>query len=55
MSVGTEHTTKQERHAAGAMIAAAILCLVGVGGVLWWRSGGAVFNDLVMAGLAWCF
>jgi hypothetical protein len=55
MSIGTEHSTRQERQLGRALIAAAILCLVGAGGLLWWRYGGAVFNDMVLAGLAWCF
>lgn len=38
-----------------AVLAAAVACLVGAGGLLWWRRGDAVFGDLVMAGLAWCF
>lgn len=25
------------------------------GGLLWWRHGAAVFNDYVIAALAWCF
>ena len=37
------------------LIGAAVGCLVAVGGVLWWRQGGAVFNDMILAGLAWCF
>jgi hypothetical protein len=55
MSIGTAHSTKQERQMGRALITAAILCLVGAGGLLWWRYGGAVFNDMVLAGLAWCF
>jgi hypothetical protein len=35
--------------------AAAVLCLVGAGLLLWWRHGDAVFSDTVLAALAWCF
>jgi hypothetical protein len=55
MSLETEHTERQEQRARVGLVAAAILCLVGSGGLLWWRYGGAVFTDLVTAGLAWCF
>jgi hypothetical protein len=37
------------------LIAAAVACLIAIGGVLWWRQGGAVFNDMVLSALAWCF
>jgi hypothetical protein len=55
MSIGAERTSHQERQIGRGLIATAILCLVGVGGLLWWRYGGSVFNDLVLAGLAMCF
>ena len=55
MSLETQHTERQEQWARVGLVAAAILCLVGSGGLLWWRYGGAVFTDLVTAGLAWCF
>jgi hypothetical protein len=35
--------------------AAATLCLVGAGLLLWQRQGAAVFSDTVLAALAWCF
>ncbi len=35
--------------------AAAALCLVGAGLLLWGRQGAAVFGDTVLAALAWCF
>lgn len=28
---------------------------IAAGGLLWWRHGAAVFNDYVIAALAWCF
>jgi hypothetical protein len=34
---------------------AAALCLIGAGLLLWSRHGDAVFSDIVLAGLAWCF
>lgn len=55
MSIGTEPSTKSERRAGMVLIAGAILCLVASGGLLWWRYGGVVFNDMVLAALAWCF
>lgn len=55
MSVGTEQPTASERRTGLALVAGAILCLVGAGGLLWWRYGGAIFNDMVSSALAWCF
>jgi hypothetical protein len=55
MHVETEHSDRQERRARMGLIAGAVLCLVVSGGLMWWRYGGAVFNDLVTATLAWCF
>ena len=55
MSVEAEQTGQQERRARVSLIAGAVLCLVASGGLLWWRYGGAVFNDLVLTTLAWCF
>jgi len=34
---------------------AAAALIVAAGGLLWLRLGGAVFNDYLTAGLAWCF
>lgn len=55
MSVETEHTDRQEQRTRVVLVAAAVLCLVASGGLLWWHYGSAVFNDLVTATLAWCF
>jgi hypothetical protein len=55
MSIGTEQSTTSERRTGFALVAAAILCLVASGGLLWWRYGGVIFNDMVSAALAWCF
>ncbi|MBB3019256.1 hypothetical protein FHR70_002310 [Microvirga lupini] len=55
MSTETGHGEQQEQRARVGLLAAAFLCLVASGGLLWWRYGGAVFNDLVTATLAWCF
>jgi hypothetical protein len=55
MSISAEQTSQQERQIGRGLIVAAILCVVGVGGLMWWRYGGSVFNDMVLAGLAWCF
>jgi hypothetical protein len=37
------------------VVAAAVLCLVGAGLLLWARHGETVFSDTVLAALAWCF
>ena len=55
MSVNTDQTDQQERRARMGLVVGAVLCLVASGGLLWWRYGGAVFNDLVLTTLAWCF
>jgi hypothetical protein len=55
MSRSIDQSDKHERHAGSMLIGAAILCIVASGGLLWWRYGGSVFNDMVLAGLAWCF
>ncbi len=55
MSIGTEQSNPMERRAGFALVAGAVLCLVGSGSLLWWHYGGAIFNDLVLTTLAWCF
>ena len=55
MSIETEQTERHEQRARMGLLAGAVLCLVASGGLMWWRYGGAVFNDLVTATLAWCF
>jgi hypothetical protein len=55
MSLETGQTDQQERRTRVSLLAGAVLCLVASGGLLWWRYGGAVFNDLVLTTLAWCF
>lgn len=40
---------------AVALLGGGAAMAVAAGGLLWWRYGGAVFTDLVTAGLAWCF
>lgn len=55
VSVGTGQAEQQERKVRVGLLAGAVLCLVASGGLLWWRYGGAVFNDLVLTTLAWCF
>ncbi|SCZ05275.1 hypothetical protein SAMN02927923_03701 [Microvirga guangxiensis] len=54
MSIGTEQSIG-ERRTGLILVGAAVLCLVGAGGLLWWHQGGAIFNDLVLTTLAWCF
>jgi hypothetical protein len=55
MSIATEQTAIRERRTGAVLIVAAVLCLVASGGLLWWHQGGAIFNDMVSATLAWCF
>ncbi|MGO4527038.1 hypothetical protein AB4097_19525 [Microvirga sp. 2MCAF35] len=55
MNVDTGQVNQQERRVRMGLLAAAVLCLVASGGILWWRYGGAIFNDLVLTTLAWCF
>jgi hypothetical protein len=53
-----QHSVSGERRweamRLGAIIAA-IACLVGAGLLLWSRNGDAVFSDLVLNAVAWCF
>ena len=55
MSIDAGDIPQQERRVRVGLLAGTVLCLVGSGGLLWWRYGGAVFNDLVLTTLAWCF
>ena len=48
---GAERTSRFGR----ALLASAVACLVAAGLLLWWRRGTAVFSDMVLAALAWCF
>ncbi len=53
-----EQGIDQERRSGSAALvvtAAAALCLVGAGLLLWSRHGADVFSDTVLAALAWCF
>jgi hypothetical protein len=38
-----------------ALVGGGVACLVGSGLVLWTHRGDAVFSDLVLTALAWCF
>src|SRR3954452_22303792 len=38
-----------------ALIGAAVGCVVAAGILLWSRHGDAVFSDMVLTALAWCF
>lgn len=55
MTPDTPHHRSRDAQAGTALLVGAVLCLVGVGGILWWRYGGVIFNDLVTSALAWCF
>jgi len=43
------------RFSARVLVISAAALFVGAGGLLWWRHGAAVFSDMVLAGIAWCF
>ena len=43
------------RGAGRILVLATVACLVGAGLLLWARSGDAIFSDLVLTALAWCF
>lgn len=51
----SESLLRRPETARVAVIVAAVACLVGAGVLLWSRTGEAVFSDLVLAALAWCF
>ena len=59
MSAAVDHRSlapaRRPHRLAVGIAAAAALCLVGAGLLLWSRHGAAVFSDTVMAALAWCF
>jgi hypothetical protein len=58
MSVVAEERGLEARRSnrrALIVTAAAVLCLVGAGLLLWSRHGASVFGDTVLAALAWCF
>ncbi|HEY7383430.1 MAG TPA: hypothetical protein VH743_07150 [Beijerinckiaceae bacterium] len=57
MGVTADQQAQLQRPSRSAplILAGAGLCLVIAGLLLWWRHGPAVFNDFVLAALAWCF
>lgn len=48
------HGSPGVRGAVVALFGGAAAMALAAGGLLWWRYGGTVFNDMVAAGLAWC-
>jgi hypothetical protein len=50
-SLGTTHPSLASR----VLIVAALGCIVAAGLLLWSRQGDAVFSDMVLTALAWCF
>ena len=52
---GFARPARRSQRPALVMVAVATLSLVGAGLLLWARHGDAVFNDTVLAALAWCF
>lgn len=56
VEAGTSKPKARQSGVAGrALIGASIACLVGAGIMLWQRQGEAVFGEMVLAALAWCF
>jgi len=58
MSVPAEERSEAGRSSPGLAVSLAglgVLGLVAAGGLLWWQRGEAVFGDVVLAALAWCF
>ncbi len=49
------HRAVSSGRLALGLVGGGVLLLTAAGALLWWRLGGAVFNDLVLSGLAWCF
>jgi hypothetical protein len=48
-------STDRPRRLGPALFGAAALLLVAAGFLMWSRYGPAVFSDVVLAALAWCF
>ena len=56
--VAEQESVDQTRHVnrpALLVVAGSALCLVGAGLLLWSQHGPAVFSDMLVAALAWCF
>jgi len=51
---GSQAGTKPSR-LSRALLGGAIVCLTAAGLLLWSRTGEAVFSDMVLSALAWCF
>jgi len=56
----THSETTATAYPSGRLLAlalggASLAMLLGAGGLLWWRHGDAVFSEIALAGLAWCF
>jgi hypothetical protein len=52
---GAGDDTGRRRSPIGpALLAAGTICLIAAGGLLWWRRGAAVFEDIASAAIAWC-
>lgn len=59
MNVGTERSRTEEEPTAGragrVLMAGAVLSLCAAGLLLWSERGAAIFNETVIAAIAWCF
>ncbi|HSP26848.1 MAG TPA: hypothetical protein VLQ65_16910 [Saliniramus sp.] len=51
-TAGAAHSGRGFAFALGG---ASLVMLFAAGGLLWWRHGDAVFTEIALAGLAWCF
>ncbi len=47
--------SRLESRLVGGLVAGVCACLVGIGGLLWWREGEKLFTDGLIAAIARCF
>jgi hypothetical protein len=52
---GTDTVHAPRGRLAALLVVGAVAMLAGAGLLLWASQGAAVFNDVVLAALAWCF
>jgi len=56
LGIDTKAEVRERPRAAGRMLlGAAVMLLAGAGLLLWWSRGAAVFADVMLAAVAWCF
>jgi len=54
-SVETVGSVSNDAWLGRALMGAALACLIATGGLLWWHQGAAVFDEMILSALAWCF